>query len=268
MQKLSRRFTLVTLITILGLLLVACGNSTSTQTTTKNSTIPSIPNITGLDAVFFSTDNFDVTYRDLYNSVKINDGIHQLVAMVDLDLLSSYYDQVTQAEIDEKIKKLTYNTTDQEEIDALTEEEKLEAEATFVDNMYLRGYTDGNYEVYFKTVIAREKYATELMLSDESIDQVWHVGPKEIATYYSNKYNKEIKSIKIKFESETDAQKIMRSYNLITKDSKLMLYTGTTPIEEVPSFAFNDTNTRNLTEAEIFEYYLNMYNDVYSGYRD
>jgi len=268
MQKLSRRFTLISLITILGLLLVACGNSTSTQTTTKNSTIPSIPNITGLDAVFFSTDNFDVTYRDLYNSVKINDGIHQLIAMVDLDLLSGYYDQVTETEIDEKIKKLTYNTTDQEEIAALTEEEKLKAEATFVDNMYLRGYTDGNYEVYFKIVIAREKYATELMLSDESIDQVWHVGPKEIANYYTNKYNKEIKSIKIKFESETDAQTIMRSYNLITKDSKLMLYTGTTPIEEVPSFAFNETNTRDLTEAEIFEYYLNMYNDVYGGYRD
>ena len=225
------------------------------------------PNITGLEAVFYSTDDFDVTYRDLYNSVKVNDGIHQLLALVDIDLLSDYMENITQAQIDKKITKLTYGTNDEEEIAKLTLEEVEEAELKFVENMYLRGYTEANYEDYVKIVLARELYATEVMLGEDSQDETWHVGPKEIASYYENKYNREVRTIKIKFTSELDANTVLRSYNLVSKNNQIMLYTGTTPLEEVPSFALNDTNTRTLTEEELFGYFINMYNDVYGGYK-
>ena len=266
MQTRTKRFTIIAITFILSLVLIACGGSTTTGSVTTKDTPE--PNITGLDAVFYSTDNFDVTYRDLYNSVKVNDGIHQLLALVDIDLLSDYMEDITQAQIDKKITKLTYGTTDSEEIAKLTLEEVEKAELTFVENMYLRGYTEANYEDYVKIVLARELYATELMLGEDSQEETWHVGPKEIASYYQNKYNKEVRSLKIKFASELDANSVLRSFNLVSKDNKIMLYTGTTPIEEVPSFALNQTNTRTLTEEELFGYFLNMYNVVYGGYKD
>lgn len=266
MQTRTKRFTIIAITFILSLVLIACGGSSTTDSLTTKDTPE--PNITGLNAVFYSTDDFDVTYRDLYNSVKVNDGIHQLLALVDIDLLSDYLESITQEQIDKKITKLTYGTTDPEEIAELTLEEVEEAELTFVENMYLRGYTEANYEDYVKIVLARELYATELMLSDDSLEETWHVGPKEIASYYENKYNKETRTLKIKFASELDAITVLKSYNLVSKDNKIMLYTGTTPIEEVPSFALNETNTRDLTEEELFSYFLNMYNDVYGGYKD
>ena len=270
MQTNLKRFTTMTLMIILGLILVACGGTTSTIVTTKPTVNEDIvePEITKPDDIFFSTSDLDITYFDLYKSVKVNDGIHQLLAMVDLDLLSDYIEDVTQTEIDEKIKKLTFGTTDQEIINKFTEEEVSEAELTFTENMYLRGYTEENFDDYLKIVIARENYAIDKMLSSDSADETYYVGPKQIAKYYTDNFDKEIKMIKIKFDSETDANNILFKYNLISKNSKLMLYTGTTPISEVPSFAFDETNTREITETEVLEYYIMMYNDVYGGYRD
>ncbi len=269
MLKNMKKFTLVTFVFIIGGLLVACGNNdTQDNPTTQPTTREDItPEISGFDKVFYSTPDFDVTYLDMYNSLKVNDGIHQLLAMVDRDILSDYILEVTETEIDEKILELTYSTTDPDEIAEMTEDERTEAIETFENNMYLRGYEKDNYDKYFEIVIAREKYVTDLMLSDDSIEETWHVGPKEIASYYDRNYDNITRTIKIKFNSESDANAVLRSYNLITKNSQLMLYTGTTPISEMPSFAFDETNTRVLSETEILGYYIKMYNDVYGGFK-
>jgi hypothetical protein len=264
MLNLTKKITTLALMTILGVALVACGGGETTAFNPEQSLIPAITNP---DEVFYSTDDYEITYQELYNSVKVNDGLNQLLAMIDTDLLADYILEVTQEEIDNKKLKLTYDTDDQEIIDIYNEEEKQEKIQNFVDQMFLLGYQESEIDEYVRLVVAREKYVIDYITGEDTIDETWHVGPNQIANYYDVTYEDDIQSIKIKFESEADASRIMRSYNLISKNGKILVYTGEKPLEEVPSYMLDETNTQELTDAEVLEYFLKMYNDVYSGFR-
>lgn len=264
MLNLTKKITTLALMTILGVALVACGGGETTAFNPEQSLIPEISNP---DKVFYSTDDYEITYQELYNSVKVNDGLNQLLAMIDTDLLSDYILEVTQAEIDNKKLKLIYDTDDQEIIDILDDDTQAERVQNFIDQMFLLGYQESEIDEYVRLVVAREKYVIDYITGEDTVDETWHVGPTEIAKYYDATYEDEIQSLKIKFESEADASRIMRSYNLISKNGKILVYTGEKPLEEVPSYLLDETNTQELTDAEVLEYFLKMYNDVYSGFR-
>jgi len=259
MRLFTKRITYFTLTLILGLVLVACGKTTTTDVAPNDLLIPQLTNPDGL---FYQTEDFDITYRDLYNSLKINDGLNQLLAMIDTDLLQDYIVAVTQEQIDTKRDKLTYGTDDPEDIESFGEERRLEYQQNFNESLYLMGYTD-DIDDYIRLVLAREHYATDLMLSEDSVDETWHVGPKQVAKYYDVTYQKDIQSLKIKFLSENDAASVIRSLNLVTRTGQLMLYTGTKPLAEVPSFELNDTNTETLNDEQLLSYFIQMYNIVY-----
>jgi hypothetical protein len=264
MLNLTKKITTLALMTILGVALVACGGGETTAFNPEQSLIPEISNP---DKVFYSTDDYEITYQELYNSVKVNDGLNQLLAMIDTDLLADYILEVTQAEIDNKRVKLIYDTDDQELIDSIDEETKQKKIQNFIDQMFLLGYPEAEIDDYVRLVLARENYVIEYMTSEDSQDETWHIGPNQVAKYYDVTFEDDIQSIKIKFESEADASRIMRSYNLISKNGKILLYTGDKPLNEVPSYLLDETNTQELTDEEVLEYFIKMYNDVYSGFR-
>ncbi|MCK7488293.1 MAG: hypothetical protein MZU97_24475 [Bacillus subtilis] len=68
--------------------------------------------------------------------------------------------------------------------------------------------------------------------------------------------------------SLTDAEAVLRAFNLVSYHGELRRYTGTKPIDQVSSASFDDDNTAVLSDAEILESYILMYNYVYGGYRD
>jgi hypothetical protein len=261
-----KKLTILTIFMALGFAVVACGGETTTTEIAPGEY--QIPLLSNPDAVFYSTDNYEITYRDLYNSVKINDGLNQLLSLVDTGLLSDYLDDVTDEQIAAKRLKLTYDTDDTDEIAKMDDEVKEKYETNFDESMYLMGYTEDNYNDYIRLAVARELYVIDYMQSDATAEEAWHVGVTEIANYYDANYVSDIQSIKIKFNSEADAKAVMRHFNLISRNGKLMLYTGIKPIDQVPSFDFNETNTQELSEAEILEYYIKMYNYVYDDFRD
>jgi len=264
MRLFTKRITYFTLTLILGLVLVACGGKTTTDVAPENLLIPQLTNP---EAIYYQTDDFNITYRDLYNSLKINDGLNQLLAMVDTDLLKDYIDQVTQDQINKKREKLTFGTNDAEIIESFGEERRAEYIQNFEESLFLMGY-ETDIDDYIRLVLAREQYSTDLMLSEASVDETWHVGPKQIANYYDITYQKDIQSIKIKFLSENDAKTVMRTFNLVTRSGQLMLYTGTKPLAEVPSFELNETNTQTLNDEELLSYFIQMYNYVYQDIKD
>ncbi len=265
MQLFTKRFMTLMLSVFFGITLIACGGETTTTEYAPGDL--KIPLLSNPDAVFYSMEDYDITYRDLYNGVKVNDGLNQLLAMIDRDILSDYLNQITQDEIDEKRTKLMYGTSDPDEIADMDPDKLADYELSFEESMYLLGYTN-NIDDYVKLVVAREKYARDLMLSEDSVEETWHVGPSEIANYYNATYQQDLKSIKIKFISEGDAKSVMRNFNLVSKNGEMLLYTGTTPLDQVPSSALNETNTSSLTDGEILDYFIDMYNYVYQDYRD
>lgn len=267
MHVFKRRFLVSFLAILLSLVIVSCGKETTETTTevTPNDSI--VPALTNPDGVYVSTDDYSITYQELYNEVKINDGLNQILNLVDTDLLSTYISAVTPEEIAARTIELTYGTDDQEEIDNMDADLKTTLEKSFADSLYLMGYADGIDE-YVRLVLARENYTIDQMLDDTNSEKSWYAGPERIASYYAMSHHDDLNAIKIKFMSETDAKSVLKAFNLVSKNGELKLYTGTVPLDQVPSSQLNETNTRSLTDAEILEQFIIMYNYVYGEFRD
>ncbi|MBI9009137.1 MAG: hypothetical protein JEZ05_03825 [Tenericutes bacterium] len=267
MQAFTKKMMIAFLALFLGLSVISCGGEDTTTEETPNES--ETPTLSNPDKVFISTDDYTVTYGELFNEVKINDGLNQLLNLVDTDMISSYLSAVTNTDIDNRILELTYGTSDADEIADITDEEKVFLEKSYADSMYLLGYTTETTERnYVKLVVARENYAVAQMIDSDNVDEAWYAGPESVAEYYDVNYNYDINTIKIRFISEADAKAVLRSFNLVSKSGALKLYTGTTPLEEVPSSQLNDTNTATLTDAELLTKFIELYNYIYGAYRD
>ncbi len=254
-----------TLVLLLGFFVsfAVIGCNTDTTTTTTEAFTGETPVLSNPDEVFYDGETFVITYGDIYEEFKINDGINRLLYMVDSSLLSSYLSAVTEEDIANKIKYLTYGTSDDDEIALLDPSDKQEYEEVYAENMNLLGYGD-NEDAYVAMVVAKENYAIEQMDLADNIDETWYSGPTGVASYYESTYFEDLTSIKIRFYSETDAKNVLKDFNLVSIDGELRLYTGTKPIDEVPSFSFDDTNTVVLSDDELLSYFIQMYNYVYS----
>lgn len=254
------------LVLVLGLLvsfsLVGCKDTATTTTTTAAFT-GATPVLTNPDEVFYDGGSYLITYGDVYEEFKINDGINRLLFMVDSVLLSDYIASVTDEQIAAKILYLTYGTNNSEEIALLTDQEKQDYQDTFAENMNLLGYAD-NQDEYVRLVCAKEAYAVEQMYNEANASEDWYAGPEGVASYYQDTYFEDYSAIKIRFYNETDAKNVLKAFNLVSYNGTLRLYTGVTPIDQVPSSSFNDTNTQVLTNEEILSYFIQMYNYVYS----
>lgn len=250
----------------LGLTITACGSDTTdTQTLTPNNSI--IPELSNPDKVYLSGENYTITYGDMYQQVKINDGLTQLLTMVDSDLLSDYISAVTDDEITDRLNILIYGTDDADEINNMSESDKADKEKEYYDGMFLLGYDRDNMDEYVRFLVAKENYARDQITDAANSEESWYAGPKTIADYYDKNYNFDVTTIKIKFFSLSDANNVMRLFNLVSKDGQLKLYTGDTPLSQVPNSSLNDTNTQVLSDEEILQTFIRLYNYVYSGYR-
>lgn len=265
MQAMTKRILISFLAVLLGLIVVSCnGETTTTETTPNDSAIPGLSNP---DAVFLDLGVYQVTYRDLYNEVKTNDGLNQLLMLIDEDLLEDYLDEVTAQEIENRTKKLIYGTEDDDEIADMDADELEEKERAYEESMYLLGFGD-NSEDYVRLVVAREKYAIDQMTDPDNSEEAWYAGPKAVAEYYELRYHPDLQTIKVRFLSEIDAKSVLRSFNLVSMSGELRRYIGATPLEQVPSSQLNDDNTETLTDAEILAEFINLYNYVYGDFRE
>ena len=267
MQAFTKKMIIAFLALFLGLSVISCGEDVTTTEETPNES--EVPTLSNPDKVFMSTEDYTVTYGELFNEVKINDGLNQLLNLIDTDLLSTEISAVTNTDIDNRILKLTYGTDDAEEIAKFTDDEKEVLEKSYADSMYLLGYTTETIERnYVKLVVARENYAVAQMVDSDNVDEPWYAGPESVAEFYGANYNYDVNTIKIRFISESDAKSVLRNFNLVSKDGELKSYTGTTPLNEVPSSQLDETNTVSLTDAELLSKFIELYNYIYSDYRD
>lgn len=261
-----KRLTLATLLFGVALAAIGCATTTTTTTTAAASTAAT-PSLSDPDAIFYqSQTDFAVTYGELFTEFKINDGLTQLLLMVDEALFSSYMASVTADEIAKKMEYLTYGTNDADTIAGFTETEVADYEAAYQDNMFLLGY-EGHEEDYLRLICAKENYALDAMADSDNSSQSWYVGESTIASYYTSSYYKDVAAIKIRFVSAEDAKTVLRSQNLVSYHGELRKYTGTVPIDDMPSFAFDDSNTVTMTDAEVLSAFIDMYNIVYGAYR-
>jgi len=263
-SNILKKTSLVFLCATATLAVMACGTTTSDTSEVVTNSETEIPALSNPNSVFYDGGDYRVTYQEMYEEIKLNDGVSQLLDMIDRDLLSAYIAAVTEDEIADKVNYFIYGTDDPDEIAALSLEERTEDEENYDKNIFMVGYTDDSEE-YAKLAVAKDKYALDAMLSDDNSAESWYVGPQTIAEYYEDNYRETLSAIKIRFMSQTEAKAIMASLNLVGISGKLYLYTGTKDISTVAFF--NSTNTRLLEGDELVGAFAAMYNIVYDGYR-
>jgi hypothetical protein len=267
-KPLARRLMLSAMITAVAFAVLGCKDTTTgtTTSTTVSTTIGQIPGPSNMNEIFFQGNGFSVTYGDFYQEFKINDGLNLLLMMIDDILFSSYAQAVTPEEIEEKIQYLTFGLLTDEQIAALSEAERQDYLDTYQNNMFLLGY-EGNEEAYIRMLCGKENFAREAMVDPTYSEQTWYIGEDDVAAYYRDYYYQDVTAIKIRCVNEEDAKNVLRAFNLVSYQGKLRFYTGTLPIDQVPSFGFNDSNTRDLTDDELLAAFLGMYNLVYGDFR-
>ena len=218
----------------------------------------------------FNNKNFDITKEELYEEIKINDGLTKLLELVDKQLFSSYLSLVTEDEITNKVNYLTYGLTEQESLDLINDETKEKTKNEFMEGMYILGYkTEAAVRDYAKLLVAQEKYVKEYLDEHSTIKKdTYFIKDSTIESYYTSTYFKDVKALIIQFDSEQDAKNALKSLNLVKYNGKLCEYTGTQDINTISASQLNASNTKELTDEEVFSYYVKMYNDVYGGVKE
>lgn len=247
---------------ILTIALVSCSKKTEDVNYTD-------PYITGSDEVLlegtFNEVAIKVTKADQYRSILTNGGMTLVLEDLDSQLLSDVISSITDSEYQSKYNRLAYGTVDPS---VLSQDEKDEAETTFLNQLAVRGFTGEALTSYVKLLAAREKKALSMLKDAQSNKKNSnYVSDETLKSYYESSYYENAKAIVVNFMSTNDYKDAIKSEGFVTYNSELRRYTGATPIEDVLQADLSDENTEKLTADELKNAFITLYNKVYGSYR-
>ncbi len=223
------------------------------------------PQISNPDEVYLHLDEFDVTNQELWEIMKNVDGLNYLMDYVDEIILADYIATITQDEIDQEVSLLTYQTEDADliaEIQADPERDQEYIDA-FRQNLVVMGYDPqdpDDMRAFVELTIAKIKYLEDLV-ADAPVDDYFEITDEDLEQYYEQIEYNDACAVEVRFNSATEAYSVFDLFNLVPNyNTGFGEYFGTDPIEDVASDDFDETNTTQLTDDEVFTKYIEMYN--------
>ena len=246
---------------ILGLILIILGLTYACSLIIERDNNPRLSNP---DETFVSVDGVSITNQEWFDVAKAADGLSQLLNMIDETLLATEMAAITQEEIDETVLRLTFGTTDLEEINQLSEVERANLERDYLDLIVISGFDPedaSSVERFIRLTSAREAVAKELilerLLEEASVSQL--IDLPEFAEFYEETEKGSLQAVVLRFRSLTEMNGVLRQNNLVLGyEGGMGLYFGETPIEDVSTTGFNEENTRKLSDTEVLQYYIEM----------
>ncbi len=249
---------------IMGLFLLIILAAVGCSLITADATEPTLSNG---DDVYLTMDDLTITNSQLWEVMKNVDGLSFLIDFVDRILLEEELKDVTLEEINKEITLLTYLTSNEELIAEIQADPELNQEKidTFVNNLVILGFDPNNADdlrAFTEVGIAKTKIAKEYMLNATG-DNVYTLTDTELESYYDSLTYGDACAIEIRFESDAEASLVFDHFNLVPNfNSGIGKYTDQLiDIKDVPSDEFIlDENTDQLTEDEVFEQFVLIYN--------
>ena len=222
--------------------------------------------ISNPDGVYVSVDGLDITNEELWDVMKNVDGLEYLFDYVEEYLLADYIEDLTQEEIDAEIRLLTYLTKDEEVIADIMDNEELHQDYldAFRQNVAVLGYDVDDQESLNEFVglsIAKRNYVKELLMNETDAESRYYIQPSAFETFYRANNKGNVCSLDIRFQNTQELDQVLRSMNyIINFQSDIGLYTGTGDASEMSKADFTEDNTRVLTDEEVWEMYVKVYN--------
>lgn len=224
------------------------------------------PEIANKDDIYLSVGDVDVTNQELWDQMRLSDGLTYLQKYIEEEFLfTAEIAAVTQEEIDNKIEYYKYGTNDedalaeimadQEIVDALLEQ--------FGESLKILGYDPLNADDLKEFVvleIAKEN-AVRTYIDTADSENDLAINGDDLEVYYNASVFGDVTAINIVFSSENEANAVFAKFNLVPKfELGWGLYTGSDYATEADTGAFDETNTQLLTDEDVLEQFILMYN--------
>ena len=247
---------------IMGIFLVIIGAAVGCSMLQKDDVVPQISN---KGDVYLSLSEFDITNQELWEMMRNVDGINYLIDYIDEIILADYIIAITQDEVDAKVQLLTYKTDDAEiiaDIKSNTDIDKIYVDA-FRNGLIVLGYNPDDADDlkdYVKLEVALENMLRDNIKNAEE-GSSYEIDSTYMENHYEATFYNDACALEVRFSSSTEANLVMDHFNLVPDyNTGFGLYTGTDPIEEVSAADFDETNTTQLTDEEVFTQYVKLYN--------
>ena len=146
------------LVLFVALVLVGCANNNKEENVTYTN-----PSISESDSVVYSGSynnrNFSVTKGEVYDQVKYFGGLSLLLEEIDSKLLEAKVSEITTTDsfYTNRYNKMVYETSNQAEIDSLSDQEKNKLLENYNKTLALMGLDATGAENYIKLLAARDK---------------------------------------------------------------------------------------------------------------
>lgn len=247
---------------IMGIFLVIIGAAVGCSMIKKDDTVPQLSN---KDDVYLALTDFDITKQELWEIMKNVDGLGYLMNYVDEIILQDYISTITQDEVDHEVLILTYLAEDEEIIAEIQEDPELDQEYidAFRQNLIIMGYDPDDSDdlrSFVELSIAKVKMLEDY-IADAAADSYWEIDDEDIESYYTQTTYNDACVVEVRFNSGVEANLVFDMFNLVPNyNTGFGEYFGTDDIADVAADAFDETNTDQLTDEEVFKKYIKMYN--------
>lgn len=243
------------------------------------------PMVSNPDESFLTIGGITVTRGDLYKHFKTTDGIAHLLNHIDEIVLADYITTIDEDAVEQEYLLIKYGTNDADELQELYDEIAIDEdlgetiERNFATRVLAAGFDpddEDDVERFLRLTLATRKATIDAHLDflfsqyeqavadgvDDATDPM-----DTILDFYHDRYRGEAVAIELVFANEAEADAFLQKHNLVPNfDDGIGLYEDDeVPIDEAE--AFNEDNTRLLTDEEVLSYFILIYNELYA-YRD
>lgn len=224
------------------------------------------------DAVFLDDGETRITRGDVFNRLiaidtqRLNsEGVNFLLDMIDETLLADRMAAIEPDRIEEERLLLRYGTTDSDEIDTIESNPVQAKHALENFTMTLLRYgvdptDETSVETFIRLNLARRDVAYDYMVDHTDANDF----SAALRQHYQKANRGDITAISLVYPTAKAALEAFHAHDLVfLYDGGIGWYFGEEPIETLRLGDFNDSNTERLTEDEVFEYFVTLYNDRY-----
>ena len=251
------------LVFLAALVLVGCSSNNKEESVTYTN-----PSITDSESVVYTgsynNKNFSVTKGEVYDQIRYFSGLSLLLEEIDSKILEGKMAEITTTDkfYTSRYNRMVYETSNQAEIDLLSDAEKNKHLEEYNKTLALMGLDATGAENYIKLLAARDK-ATYEFLEKESTNSKsdYYLSNATLENYYNSSYNTNAKALVINFTNGTDFKNALAKVNLVTYKSELRKYTGTTPIADISRSDLSDDNTEAVADNEVLGLFVSIYNN-------
>lgn len=237
--------------------------STFTITVTVSETVT--PMVSNPDGVYASFGDVSISRSEMWNEMVKVYGMGMMQRYVEEILFEDYITALTPEEILKGKNKILFGTNDEDIIAEMMEDEEYYAQliSTFEESLLFTGYNptiESDIYDFLSLDLAKANYTKEY-LQNATEEDGFYVTNSQLESFYAESNIGDVCVLTVEFSSTKEFDLVLDEFNLVDNyNFGYGEYFGVAPINELSSDMFDETNTNQLTDEEVFSKFVLLYN--------